>query len=426
LCKCPSPDAEQLEAQLQSCERTVAIEIRLPGEIMRPHIKPLALAAGIMLVAACVETSTAPNLPDAERSTAANSAVKFWDVGASTRWNELATDFTTRRLTNAVRLYAYLSLAQFRAAQAAQAIRPHPPTSSAIGAASAVVLSSFFPDDIVEIEGVLEAQRAETAWPGAKHEDFAAGEAVGRAIGARVVVYSRSDRFGLADPGTPPVGPGYWRANGGPIVRGNYRARPFFIASDSEFRPAPPPPFGSPEYLAALAEVRHISDTRTPEQVAIALYWNLNQSPTRNAAMNDLAVDLIRSYRRRDAEAARILFVANAAAFDALVGCFDAKYHYWFIRPPQADPGIVTVFPVPGHPSYPSAHSCISGAMTGVLSTEFPSETARVDSVALEASLSRLYAGIHYRFDFEAGLALGRAVAAKAEAAKLDEVAVLP
>jgi hypothetical protein len=49
-----------------------------------------------------------------------------------------------------------------------------------------------------------------------------------------------------------------------------------------------------------------------------------------------------------------------------------------------------------------------------------------VDSVALEASLSRLYAGIHYRFDFVAGLALGRAVAAKAEAANLDKVAPLP
>jgi membrane-associated phospholipid phosphatase len=46
--------------------------------------------------------------------------------------------------------------------------------------------------------------------------------------------------------------------------------------------------------------------------------------------------------------------------------------------------------------------------------------------MALEASLSRLYAGIHYRFDMEAGLALGRAVAAKALAADLDEVAVLP
>jgi hypothetical protein len=47
---------------------------------------------------------------------------------------------------------------------------------------------------------------------------------------------------------------------------------------------------------------------------------------------------------------------------------FGAKYHYSYIRPPQADPGITAPAPIimPPHPSYPSAHSCISGGMTGV------------------------------------------------------------
>jgi hypothetical protein len=54
----------------------------------------------------------------------------------------------------------------------------------------------------------------------------------------------------------------------------------------------------------------------------------------------------------------------------------------------------------------------------------FPLETARLEAMAEEASLSRLYAGIHYRFDMVAGLALGRAAAAKALAANLDEVGV--
>jgi membrane-associated phospholipid phosphatase len=115
-----------------------------------------------------------------------------------------------------------------------------------------------------------------------------------------------------------------------------------------------------------------------------------------------------------------------AAAVDASIGCFDAKYHYWFIRPPQADPGIVTVFPTPPHPSYPSAHSCVSGALTGVLAGIFPDARERLADAALEASLSRLYAGIHYRFDMEAGLALGRGIAALALAADLSTVAPLP
>jgi hypothetical protein len=55
----------------------------------------------------------------------------------------------------------------------------------------------------------------------------------------------------------------------------------------------------------------------------------------------------------------------------------------------------------------------VSGSSTGVLAEVFPSERDMLEQVAQEASLSRLYAGIHYRFDMLAGLALGRAAAAR-------------
>jgi membrane-associated phospholipid phosphatase len=137
-----------------------------------------------------------------------------------------------------------------------------------------------------------------------------------------------------------------------------------------------------------------------------------------------MAVELIRRYRRGDAESARILFLMNAAGFDASIGCYNAKYYYWYIRPSQADPRIVPVFAAPAHPSYPSGHSCHSGSTTGVLMAVFPQESERLEAMAQEAGLSRLYAGIHYRFDMEAGRKLGRTVAARAMAANLDEVAV--
>jgi hypothetical protein len=381
-----------------------------------------ALAAVTMLVSACSDPSAGPeaSLPVAPNA----SAVKFWDANAAANWNEHATALAARRTVNVNRLYAYLSLAQLRAAEDAEKIRPHPPTSSAIGAASAAVLDTYFPADVVEIEAALDAQDAAEPWPGAKHEDAVAGEAIGRAAAARVIAWSASDLVGLTDPGVPPIGPGRWVWNGGPIARGNLGARPFFLTSGNEFRSPPPPAFGSPAYLAALAEVRQISDTRTPEQLAIAQYWNTNQSPASNAAMNNLAVELIRSHRLSDREAARVLFLMNAAQFDALIGCFDAKYTYWFIRPPQADPAITLPIGLPPHPSYPSAHSCASGSATGVLALTFPNERGRLEAVATEASLSRLYAGIHYRFDMVAGLALGRAVAAKAMAADLGAVAI--
>ena len=379
-----------------------------------------ALAATLALaVCACADRATAPS----DRPTAA--AVKFWDANAAANWNERATALAAGRGVNAIRMYPYLALAQLRAAEDAQAIRPHPPTASAIGAASAAVLAAYLPTQAGAIEAALDAQEAADPWPGAKHEVWAVGEAIGRAAAARVLAWSAGDGWGLTNPGTPPTTPGHWLWSPGmPMAWVSLGARPFYLASGDELRSPPPPAFGSAEYLAALAEVRHISDTRTPEQVAIALYWHANQSAASQAAANDLAVELIRRYRLDDLESARTLFLMSSASFDALIGCFDAKYHYWFIRPPQADPAIKLLFPVPAHPSYPSAHSCISGAAYDVLAAIFPQERERLADIAVEASLSRLYAGIHYRFDMVAGLALGRAAAAKAMAADLDAVAV--
>ena len=372
----------------------------------------------LVAFAACADQPTAPEGGDGQGKIAAarQPAVKFWHGLASVTWNELATQLTFQHAVDASRLYAYLSLAQYSAARAAELSgNPHPPVSAAIGAASAVVLSSFFQSQTTVIEAALDAQEAAPPWPGSKHEDFAAGEAIGRTVGAAVMAWAASDGVGLTDPGTPPVGPGYWPwTPGSPMVRGHLGARAFFLESRDEFRSPPPPAFNTQAFVGGLAEVRQISDTRTAEQTAIANYWNLNQSGRANAVWNRMAQELIVRYRRSDAEATRILFLANAAAFDALIGCFDAKYHYWLIRPSQADPGIVTVFPPPPFPAYPSAHSCASGAMSGVLARAFPSERAQLEELAQQSSLSRLYAGIHYRFDMVAGLELGGAVAGKA------------
>ena len=69
---------------------------------------------------------------------------------------------------------------------------------------------------------------------------------------------------------------------------------------------------------------------------------------------------------------------------------------------------------LPNHPSYPSAHSCITSAIMAVLANAFPSEKSRVDGIVEEAGMSRVYGGIHYRFDIEAGQNIGRAAAALA------------
>lgn len=392
---------------------------------MRPHVPRFIATLLLSLAAGCSVDEHSP----VEVTTAQASAVKFWNANATVNWNARADALCTRRPAglNAARVGVYVALAQLRAAEAAEATPgPHPPTSAAIGAASAAILNAFFPLDVAENESELDAQEAADPWPGAKHEDWAAGEAIGRAIAARVLVFASTDRVGLTNPGLPPVGPQFWRANGGPIARGQLGARPFFLASTDELRPPPPPAFDSPEFAAALAEVRQITQSRTDAQRTIALYWNVNQSPVSDAAVHAIARDLLRTHRVKEVESARILFRMEAARWDAAAGCFDAKYHYWLVRPPQADPAIPLIFPVPPHPSYPSAHSCIVGAFTAVLEQAFPDQAEYLASVRAEAGMSRIYAGLHYRFDVVAGQALGRAAADKAIAGDLDAVGVLP
>jgi hypothetical protein len=120
------------------------------------------------------------------------------------------------------------------------------------------------------------------------------------------------------------------------------------------------------------------------------------------------------------------MFLEYSATWDALIGSYDGKYTYWTIRPSQADPGITLPISLPNHPSYPSNHATIDGALAVILEAEFPAETKRVEQIAEEAAISRLYGGIHYRFDKDAGLALGRVTAAKAMAANLASVPVVP
>lgn len=392
---------------------------------MRPRLTTLALLS--VLLAACGQDPIAPTSSEVGSPAALRGgAPKFWETGATVAWNELADGLLARRPSNAFRVDVYLALAQLRAAEAAQASTPrHPPISAAIGGASVAVLSVFFPLDVAELEAALDAQEAADPWPGDKHENFAAGEAIGRAIGARVNTFAQSDLVGLTDPGTPPVGPGYWIPNG-PPVRGFLGARPFYLTSTDELPLPPPPAFGSARFNADLAEVRHISDTRTAEQVAIAVFWHVNQSPTSNAAWNAITRELIVKYRKSDAEAARILFLSYSAFWDGIVCSFGGKYTYWMIRPSQADPGITLPISLPNHPSYPSNHATIDGALAEILAAAFPAERKRLDQIAEEAAVSRLYGGIHYRFDKDAGMALGRAAAAKALAADLATVAPLP
>ena len=362
------------------------------------------------LLAACADGPSAITSSDILSSSSRAGSVNVTSATSTVRWNRKAMSLFRVRGGNAGRVNAYFALAQYRAALAAvdaKEGRSRPSPAAAVAAASVVILKQFYPLDAASIDAELTAQRAEAPAGSEHNKDFGAGEAIGQQIGAAVLALAATDNFGATSPGTPPVGAGRWVSSSAPIVRGGLGARPFFLTSGSELRLPSPPAFGSSEFLAALAEVRAFSDSRTAAQIAITQSW----VPFSGVVFNGVATNLIDKYHRSELEAARILAYANTAAFDAIIACFDTKFAYWFIRPTQADAGITLAVGLPNHPSYPSAHSCETGAFEGVLADAFPAERAYLEQVAQEASMSRVYGGLHYRFDGEGGLTIGLAAA---------------
>lgn len=367
-----------------------------------------SLVTAAVALAACSEptTSAVREVPSQQ------GAVKFWEAGSSVSWNKTARDLVVSRAVaspiSQVRIMTYLSVAQYNAVVAAEDGKEgsnHPSPAAAAAGASLIVLKSFFPLDAALLDARLAAQRAATPWAGETNKDFAAGEAIGRAIGAQVVAYAATDNANLTVPPPNPGGPGNW--TGTNPIRGLYGARTFALTSGDQFRPPPPPAFGSAEFNAALADIRALSDNLTPAQLLIAQTW-AGQGP---AYMNSVASNMIVAYHRSEREAARILALANMAGFDVSNACFDAKFAYYLIRPSQVDHFINLPVGLPNHPSYPSGHSCITSAYGTVLAQAFPEESEALNAMVLEAGFSRNLAGLHYRFDCSVGQELGRNVA---------------
>lgn len=368
----------------------------------------------LLLLAACTDTNI-PTQPVA--AVRLNGAVKQWESNAAVDWDEVARNMVAQNRSNpfqAIRGYAIVTLAEYNAAVAAEKVKDpkHTSVHAAIATAAVVALTYLYPASAVSLESQLTEYLAEPTWPGAEKDDIDAGIVVGRAIGAQVVARAQADHFFDPWTGTVPVGTGLWFSATPPIGAAFGQARTYFLTSGNQFRPPQPPVFGSAEYLAAIAEVRQFSDTRTFAQDSLAKFWNFPAGTYQPPGFwNEEATTLAVTYRLKERETAHMLALMNMTAFDAVVASHEAKYFYWYIRPSQADPLITLSVPLPNFPSYPSNHASISAAMARIIGDQFPPERARLDGLAEEAALSRVLGGIHYRFDGDAGVELGRNVA---------------
>jgi hypothetical protein len=152
---------------------------------------------------------------------------------------------------------------------------------------------------------------------------------------------------------------------------------------------------------------------RTPKSNNKATYWEVFGGARAHILWNEIARTKLLEYGTPGDTAARILAAVNIAIADAGIACWEAKYVYWYPRPHMLDAELKTVVPAPNHPSYPSAHGCFSAAAATVLAQAFPRDRERLLGIGKEASEARIWAGIHYRFDIDAGQEMGRKIGEK-------------
>lgn len=151
--------------------------------------------------------------------------------------------------------------------------------------------------------------------------------------------------------------------------------------------------------------VQQFNKNLTKRQRVIAQYWGF-QPPTKQ--WTPIIDRLIDTYDLAPPRAARVLGVVQAGINDALVITWLLKYRWDVARPNQLDQNLKTVIPTPQFPAYPSGHAAVSGVAEVILKYFFPAEAKRLNSLAEEDAISRLYAGVHFQVDNTEGLRLGR------------------
>lgn len=276
-------------------------------------------------------------------------------------------------------------------------------------------------------------------------------------VAARILAWSRDDNYNAtrgAERYSLSEVPGRWKPTPPMYATGLephwHTIRPFVLDSASQFMPPRPPAFDvanrNSVFYRALMEVKRTVDSLTDEQRHIADFWDDNPFKMNVTGHVMFATKKFSpaghwmNITGIAAQTAGADFNTTVAAyaktaialFDAFISCWDEKYRSQYVRPEtvinaSVDPDWRPYIQTPPFPAYTSGHSTISAAAAEVMTEFFGDslsftdtsllafgiESRRIPSfrqAAQEASISRLYGGIHYRFDLEAGNAAGKGI----------------
>ena len=163
------------------------------------------------------------------------------------------------------------------------------------------------------------------------------GKAVGESVAQLLIAQRSGDGFRASVTYTapsPPI-PGVWIPTAVTPPIGTYLGlmRPFSLDSADQFRPGGPPALDTKRWARDYNEVKEIgsstSTTRTAEQTVAARFWAEPPVQQARGSFRKLVLD----HQLNIGDAARFMAMISVTYADALIACFDAKYHYAFWRP---------------------------------------------------------------------------------------------
>ncbi len=397
-------------------------------------------------------------------------SIESYDSDVIISWNEAIMDLAIAEdnlLTlKGVRTEALMHLAMHDALNSIEPVYSnylYRGNSSKAQAIAAVVQAAYevavdqYPDKKEELDDELDKWLT----PIKEDDSKALGIALGRSAAAEILASRAKDNYdGDAEYTWHPMAPGVYAEfnehSGTPegfvFGAGWAAAEPFMLPAQSHFRSPPPPDISSDAYTLAFNEVKEFgstqSESRTDDQAHLAMWWKDFVENSHNR----LARELVVKEKLNLWESARTFALLNMTIYDAYVSVFDNKFHYNHWRPYTAirwadnDENPNTLADTSWNnlhehtyafPSYPSAHGCASTAAMTVLAntlgtgddyvftmtTEEVSEAGPLSEsvkmnpptrsfnsfseAGLEASMSRVYLGIHFRYDSEEGHELG-------------------
>jgi len=312
---------------------------------------------------------------------------------------------------------------------------------AALVAAAHRVLSQLHPAAASLLDSARAASLARIADGAAKD----AGSALGERVADQVLAVRAQDGSAKPITHTDVNASGHWQPTPpgflAPLAPHWGNVTPFVLERGDQFRPLPPPGLGDERFIRDFNETKSVgasdSTSRPAERADVARFFAAPGPVFYNPAARQLAEARALSLEQGASLFARL----NSAMADALIACWEAKYHYDFWRPvtaiaaadrdgneDTAPAASWTSFVVtPPFPSYPSGHACAGAAARVVLEHEFGPdgfEITLTSPAAPELSRSyhawqdilddvndaRVFGGVHYRFDQEQGNELGRAV----------------